>query len=172
MLDGGSNHDGLDLLEAHLRVVTPGNVRIALLAEPIRIDRTPAGFHLACRRPVRQGAATHPDVRGRLTDLQAPLERWTRIPPGLSTKAPVYATTTLPNLARFRCTQGRVTRAVEFMCPGTFEPVAGYRAGGPRGLHPGEWTADTRHGVGPGRQPRHGRLAGLFPTLRIPPTLS
>ncbi len=33
--------------------------------------------------------------------------------------------------------------AVEFHSPGTFEPVEGYRAGGPHGLHPGEWTDDT-----------------------------
>jgi ADP-ribosylglycohydrolase len=33
--------------------------------------------------------------------------------------------------------------AVEFQCPGTFEPVTGYRAGGPHGLAPGEWTDDT-----------------------------
>lgn len=33
--------------------------------------------------------------------------------------------------------------AVEFMSPGTFEPVVGYRAGGPHGLEPGEWTDDT-----------------------------
>lgn len=33
--------------------------------------------------------------------------------------------------------------AVEFMSPGTFEPVADYRAGGPHGLAPGEWTDDT-----------------------------
>ena len=33
--------------------------------------------------------------------------------------------------------------AVEFMSPGTFEPVAGYRDGGPHGLAPGEWTDDT-----------------------------
>ena len=33
--------------------------------------------------------------------------------------------------------------AVEFMVPGTFEPVSGYRGGGPHGLAPGEWTDDT-----------------------------
>ena len=33
--------------------------------------------------------------------------------------------------------------AVEFQPPGTFEPVTGYRAGGPHGLGPGEWTDDT-----------------------------
>ena len=33
--------------------------------------------------------------------------------------------------------------AVEFKTPGTFEPVCGYRAGGPHGLNPGEWTDDT-----------------------------
>jgi hypothetical protein len=33
--------------------------------------------------------------------------------------------------------------AVEFKPPGTFEPVASYRAGGPHGLEPGEWTDDT-----------------------------
>ncbi len=33
--------------------------------------------------------------------------------------------------------------AVEFQYPGTFEPVTGYRAGGPHGLAPGEWTDDT-----------------------------
>jgi ADP-ribosyl-[dinitrogen reductase] hydrolase len=33
--------------------------------------------------------------------------------------------------------------AVEFQPPGTFEPVTGYRAGGPHGLEPGEWTDDT-----------------------------
>lgn len=33
--------------------------------------------------------------------------------------------------------------AVEFKSPGSFEPVAGYRAGGPHGLEPGEWTDDT-----------------------------
>jgi ADP-ribosylglycohydrolase len=33
--------------------------------------------------------------------------------------------------------------AVEFSMPGTFEPVAGYRAGGPHGLAPGEFTDDT-----------------------------
>ena len=27
--------------------------------------------------------------------------------------------------------------------PGTFEPVTGYRDGGPHGLAPGEWTDDT-----------------------------
>ncbi|MGN6545917.1 MAG: ADP-ribosylglycohydrolase family protein [Aureliella sp.] len=33
--------------------------------------------------------------------------------------------------------------AVEFMPPGSFVPVSGYRAGGPHGLAPGEWTEDT-----------------------------
>jgi hypothetical protein len=33
--------------------------------------------------------------------------------------------------------------AVEFKPPGTFEPVDGYRSGGPHGLEPGEWTDDT-----------------------------
>lgn len=33
--------------------------------------------------------------------------------------------------------------AVEFKSPGTFQPVTGYRAGGPHGLDPGEWTDDT-----------------------------
>lgn len=33
--------------------------------------------------------------------------------------------------------------AVEFEPPGTFEPVTDYRAGGPHGLAPGEWTDDT-----------------------------
>jgi ADP-ribosylglycohydrolase len=33
--------------------------------------------------------------------------------------------------------------AVEFMSPGSFLPVTGYRAGGPHGLDPGEWTDDT-----------------------------
>jgi len=33
--------------------------------------------------------------------------------------------------------------AVEFEMPGSFEPVTGYRAGGPHGLAPGEWTDDT-----------------------------
>ena len=33
--------------------------------------------------------------------------------------------------------------AVEFKHPGTFKPVTGYRAGGPHGLNPGEWTDDT-----------------------------
>ncbi len=33
--------------------------------------------------------------------------------------------------------------AVEFMPPGSFEPVTGYRAGGPHGLAAGEWTDDT-----------------------------
>lgn len=33
--------------------------------------------------------------------------------------------------------------AVEFMAPGTFEPVVGYRGGGPHYLEPGEWTDDT-----------------------------
>jgi ADP-ribosylglycohydrolase len=33
--------------------------------------------------------------------------------------------------------------AIEFRAPGTFAPVTGYRAGGPHGLGPGEWTDDT-----------------------------
>ncbi|MBW3538903.1 MAG: ADP-ribosylglycohydrolase family protein [Planctomycetes bacterium] len=33
--------------------------------------------------------------------------------------------------------------AVEFSPPGSFEPVADYRDGGPYGLAPGEWTDDT-----------------------------
>ncbi len=33
--------------------------------------------------------------------------------------------------------------AVEFQSPGTFKEVTGYRAGGPHGLGPGEWTDDT-----------------------------
>lgn len=33
--------------------------------------------------------------------------------------------------------------AVEFRRPGSFEPVAGYRSGGPHGLEAGEWTDDT-----------------------------
>jgi len=33
--------------------------------------------------------------------------------------------------------------AVEFQPPGTFTPVTDYRAGGPHGLDPGEWTDDT-----------------------------
>src|SRR5262245_43730555 len=33
--------------------------------------------------------------------------------------------------------------AVEFKQPGTFEPVSGYRGGGPHRLGPGEWTDDT-----------------------------
>lgn len=33
--------------------------------------------------------------------------------------------------------------AVEFQSPGTFEPVTGYRAGGPHELEPGAWTDDT-----------------------------
>jgi len=33
--------------------------------------------------------------------------------------------------------------AVEFQLPGTFEPVTTYRAGGPHGLAPGQWTDDT-----------------------------
>lgn len=32
---------------------------------------------------------------------------------------------------------------VEFMSPGTFEPVTYYRSGGPHGLNAGEWTDDT-----------------------------
>ncbi len=33
--------------------------------------------------------------------------------------------------------------AVEFQPPGTFDPVTGYRAGGPYNLKAGEWTDDT-----------------------------
>lgn len=33
--------------------------------------------------------------------------------------------------------------AVEFRPPGSFQPVEGYRDGGPHGLAPGEWTDDT-----------------------------
>jgi ADP-ribosyl-[dinitrogen reductase] hydrolase len=33
--------------------------------------------------------------------------------------------------------------AIEFMLPGTFEPVTGYRSGGPHHLNPGEFTDDT-----------------------------
>ncbi|MBS0263936.1 MAG: ADP-ribosylglycohydrolase family protein, partial [Planctomycetes bacterium] len=33
--------------------------------------------------------------------------------------------------------------AVEFAEPGSFVPVTNYRAGGPHGLEPGEWTDDT-----------------------------
>jgi ADP-ribosylglycohydrolase len=33
--------------------------------------------------------------------------------------------------------------AVEFEIPGFFEPVTGYRGGGPHGLEAGEWTDDT-----------------------------
>ncbi len=33
--------------------------------------------------------------------------------------------------------------AVEFRSPGRFPSVTGYRAGGPHGLEPGEWTDDT-----------------------------
>lgn len=33
--------------------------------------------------------------------------------------------------------------AIEFQMPGTFKPVTGYRAGGPHGLSPGEWTDDS-----------------------------
>lgn len=33
--------------------------------------------------------------------------------------------------------------AVEFSRPGSFEPVSGFRGGGPHGLGPGEWTDDT-----------------------------
>lgn len=33
--------------------------------------------------------------------------------------------------------------AVEFCPPGTFDPVTGFRGGGPHGLLPGEWTDDT-----------------------------
>jgi len=33
--------------------------------------------------------------------------------------------------------------AIEFKNPGDFDPVTGYRAGGPHRLNPGEWTDDT-----------------------------
>ena len=33
--------------------------------------------------------------------------------------------------------------AIEFMEPGSFEPVCGYRGDGPHGLQAGEWTDDT-----------------------------
>jgi ADP-ribosylglycohydrolase len=33
--------------------------------------------------------------------------------------------------------------AIEFKDPGEFEPVTGYRSGGPHRLNPGEWTDDT-----------------------------
>ena len=33
--------------------------------------------------------------------------------------------------------------AVEFKQPGAFEPVTGYRDGGPHRLAPGQWTDDT-----------------------------
>ncbi len=33
--------------------------------------------------------------------------------------------------------------AVEFRNPGSFQPVTGYRGGGPHGLNAGEWTDDT-----------------------------
>ena len=33
--------------------------------------------------------------------------------------------------------------AIEFESPGTFTPVTNYRAGGPHGLAPGQWTDDT-----------------------------
>lgn len=33
--------------------------------------------------------------------------------------------------------------AVEFKSPGDFDPVTGYRSGGPHRLNPGEWTDDT-----------------------------
>src|ERR1700756_232905 len=33
--------------------------------------------------------------------------------------------------------------AVEFSSPGSFEPVTGYRSGGPHRLNPGEGTDDT-----------------------------
>lgn len=33
--------------------------------------------------------------------------------------------------------------SVEFQYPGTFDPVTGYRGGGPHGLKPGQWTDDT-----------------------------
>ncbi len=37
--------------------------------------------------------------------------------------------------------------AVEFMSPGTFPPVTGYRSGGPHRLNAGEWTDDTSMGL-------------------------
>jgi ADP-ribosylglycohydrolase len=37
--------------------------------------------------------------------------------------------------------------AVEFEEPGTFEPLTGYRGGGPHHLNPGEWTDDTSMAV-------------------------
>ncbi len=39
---------------------------------------------------------------------------------------------------------------VEFKSPGTFEPVVGYRAGGPFNLNAGEWTDDTSMAIGLG----------------------
>jgi len=33
--------------------------------------------------------------------------------------------------------------AVEFRAPGSFEPVTGYRGGGPHPIRPGDWTDDT-----------------------------
>ena len=33
--------------------------------------------------------------------------------------------------------------AIEFMSPGSFPEVTGYRGGGPHGLAPGEWTDDS-----------------------------
>jgi ADP-ribosyl-[dinitrogen reductase] hydrolase len=33
--------------------------------------------------------------------------------------------------------------AVELKPPGTIMPIDGYRAGGPHGLEPGQWTDDT-----------------------------
>lgn len=33
--------------------------------------------------------------------------------------------------------------AVEFKLPGTFEPLTGYRGGGPHPIQPGQWTDDT-----------------------------
>ncbi len=73
--------------------------------------------------------------------------------------------------------------AVEFQPPGSFEPVTGYRAGGPHGLEPGEWTDDTsmalaladsivQSGLGPQRPGpalrgvvARGRLLGQRPLL-------
>jgi len=43
--------------------------------------------------------------------------------------------------------------AVEFRPPGSFEPVTGYRGGGPHRLGPGEWTAAIKLGMCPDRPP-------------------
>ena len=48
--------------------------------------------------------------------------------------------------------------AVEFQPPGTFEPVTGYRAGGPHGFAPGEWTDDTSMALWSGRRGVLGRV--------------